>query len=39
MGFSKKGYYTFSWSTDMSHLALYQVLSIHGYRVTEVQWD
>lgn len=39
MGFSKRGYYTFSWSTDMSQQALYQVLSIHGYGVTRIVRD
>jgi len=40
MGFSKSlGYQTFSWSTDMSQQALYQVLSIHGYQVTQIERD
>ena len=40
MGFSKSlGYHTFSWSTDMSQQALYQVLSIHGYQVTQIERD
>ena len=40
MGFSKSlGSQTFSWSTDMSQQALYQVLSIHGYGVTQIVRD
>ena len=40
MGFSKSlGYHTFSWSADMSQQALYQVLSIHGYGVTQIVRD
>jgi transposase len=40
MGFSKSlGYHTFSWSTDMSQQALYQILSLHGYQVTRIDRD
>lgn len=39
MRFSKRGYHTFSWSTDMSQQALYQILGLHGYQVTNVERD
>lgn len=39
MRFSKGGYHTSLWSTDMSQQALYQILGLHGYQVTSVERD
>jgi len=39
MRFSQRGYHTFSWSTDMSQQALYQILGLHGYQITDVERD
>src|SRR5688572_22463614 len=39
MRFSQRGYHTFSWSTDMSQQALYQILGLHGYQITNVECE